>query len=374
MAISTAICYPYAVTENMEILSETEMRERIEFARQQGKRIITTNGCFDLLHAGHVEFLKCAKALGDLLVIGLNSDASVTQLKGAGRPLIPERDRAMLLTALRCVDYVVVFDELIATQWLEVIRPDIHCKAGDYSRDSLPETAVVQAYGGEVHILPFQAGISTSTIVARITNSSSVDEGDSTGMSTAQVMQMLLAGSNVVRQTAYRLADQIEQVAAHMTMALKHGHKMLICGNGGSAADAQHFAAELVGRYQRERTAWPALALTTDSSALTSIANDYGFDQVFARQVAGLGLPGDILVVISTSGNSKNLLAAVATAKQLGITSLALTGEGPSALTHACDHVLSVPSRETPLIQQAHIAIIHCLCELIERTLCEEPA
>ena len=187
-------------------------------------------------------------------------------------------------------------------------------------------------------------------------------------------MQTLLAGSNVLRQSAYRLSAQIEQVALCIITAMQQGHKLLICGNGGSAADAQHFAAELVGRFKRERNAWPALALTTDSSALTSIANDYGFEQVFARQVEGLGQAGDVLVLISTSGNSKNLITAVEIARQKNISTLALTGDGPSALASVCDHVLAVPSKDTPLVQQAHIAIIHSLCELTERALCEANA
>jgi len=216
--------------------------------------------------------------------------------------------------------------------------------------------------------------VSTSTIIARITGSSMIEQNDINGKDGESVMQMLLSGSNVLRQTAYRLSTQIEQVAQVLSAVLHRGNKLLICGNGGSAADAQHFAAELIGRYKRERSAWPALALSTDSSALTSIANDYGFEQVFARQVVGLGLAGDMLVLISTSGNSKNLLAAVEVAKQRGITTLTLTGDTPSALADVCDYVLAIPSRDTPLIQQAHIAIIHCLCELIERALCAEAA
>jgi D-sedoheptulose 7-phosphate isomerase len=254
---------------------------------------------------------------------------------------------------------------------LEAVRPDIHCKAGDYTLDALPEATVVRAHGGEVRILPLQAGISTSTVIARITGSAASGADTSASPIAAGVMQPLLDGSNVLRQTAYRLAESLEQVAREITSTLQRGNKLLICGNGGSAADAQHFAAELIGRYQRERPAWPALALTTDSSALTSIANDYGFEQVFARQIAGLGHTGDMLVLISTSGNSKNLLAAAAVARHRGITTLALTGDGPAALSGVCDRVLAVPSRATPLIQQAHIAMIHCLCELIERALSE---
>src|SRR5258708_905815 len=122
---------------------------------------------------------------------------------------------------------------------------------------------------------------------------------------------MLLSGSEVLRQTAYALKASILQVSQKMADAIRAGNKILVCGNGGSAADAQHFAAELVGRYRQERIAWPALALTVDTSILTAVGNDYGFDQVFARQVQALGRPGDVLLAISTSGKSPNILNAV---------------------------------------------------------------
>ena len=179
----------------------------------------------------------------------------------------------------------------------------------------------------------------------------------------------LIEGSNVLRQTAYSLAPNIVTVAEHIINTLQNGGKVLTCGNGGSAADAQHFAAELVGRYRRERPGWSAIALTVDPSVLTSLCNDYGFDQIFARQVQALGRPGDILVAISTSGRSKNVLAAVETASALGIRTVGLTGQGTSQLGEIVDHHLPIPSTNTAFIQQAHIAVIHIICELVEERL-----
>src|SRR5437588_6143501 len=179
----------------------------------------------------------------------------------------------------------------------------------------------------------------------------------------------LIEGSNVLRQTAYSLAPAIVTVAEHIIKALDSGGKVLTCGNGGSAADAQHFAAELVGRYRRERPAWSAIALTVDSSVLTSLCNDYGFEQVFARQVQALGRSGDILVAISTSGSSKNVLAAVEMASSLNIRTVGLTGQGASKLGEMVDHHLPIPSSNTAFIQQAHIAVIHIICELVEERL-----
>ena len=179
----------------------------------------------------------------------------------------------------------------------------------------------------------------------------------------------LIEGSNVLRQTAYSLAPNIVTVAEHIINTLQNGGKVLTCGNGGSAADAQHFAAELVGRYRRERPGWSAIALTVDPSVLTSLCNDYGFEQIFARQVQALGRPGDILVSISTSGRSKNVLAAVEAASTLGIRTVGLTGQGTSQLGEMVDHHLPIPSTNTAFIQQAHIAVIHIICELVEERL-----
>jgi len=184
-----------------------------------------------------------------------------------------------------------------------------------------------------------------------------------------RVIAELLEGSNVLRQTAESLSSDIVNVAEHIITALRAGGKIMICGNGGSAADFQHFAAELVGRYRRERQSWPAIALTVDSSVLTSLSNDYGFEQVFARQVQGFGQPQDILIAISTSGRSANVLAAVKVASTLGIKTIGLTGADGGKLAALVDHPLLIPSTNTAFIQQGHMAVIHLLCELVEERL-----
>jgi D-sedoheptulose 7-phosphate isomerase len=151
--------------------------------------------------------------------------------------------------------------------------------------------------------------------------------------------------------------------------ALGAGRKVLVCGNGGSAADAQHVAAELVGRFVRERRAFPALALTTDTSILTAIGNDYGFERVFARQVEAHGQAGDVLVAISTSGGSANVLAAVETARSRGLVTIGLTGRDGGALGRAVDVHLNVPSPSTARVQEVHITTLHVLCDLVEQEL-----
>jgi D-sedoheptulose 7-phosphate isomerase len=166
----------------------------------------------------------------------------------------------------------------------------------------------------------------------------------------------------------------ISAAADALRQALHAGRKVLVCGNGGSAADAQHVAAELVGRFTRERRAWPALALTTDTSALTAIGNDYGFDRVFARQVEAHGQPGDVLIGISTSGGSPNVLAAVETAKALGLVTIGLTGRDGGALGRAVDVHLNVPSPSAARTQEVHITLLHVLCDLVEQELVDADA
>jgi len=150
------------------LLTGTEAKRVVDSLKAQGKTVVFTNGCFDILHPGHVTYLSQAKALGDVLVIGLNSDASVRRLKGPSRPIMPEADRAFMLLALKAVDYVVIFDEATPMELISQLRPSIHVKGGDYQVDDLPETKIVKSYGGEVKILGFVEGQSTTDIIGRI--------------------------------------------------------------------------------------------------------------------------------------------------------------------------------------------------------------
>jgi D-sedoheptulose 7-phosphate isomerase len=163
--------------------------------------------------------------------------------------------------------------------------------------------------------------------------------------------------------------DLIAQVAREIASALRRGRKVLLFGNGGSAADAQHIAAEWVGRFQMERRAFPAIALTTDTSILTAVGNDYGFDQIFARQVRALGQKGDIAVAISTSGNSPNVLLAVDAARDLGMITVALTGNDGGKLGQKAQYHLNVPHSLSSRIQEVHIMIGHILCELSDNSM-----
>jgi len=165
------------------------------------------------------------------------------------------------------------------------------------------------------------------------------------------------------------LAPVIARAGTLLAACLRGGGKLLVCGNGGSAADAQHFSAELLGRFERERAGLPAIALHADTSTLTAVANDYGYEQVFARQVLALGRPGDTLVVISTSGNSPGILRAVEAAQRGGLSVVALTGRDGGKLApllRGADVEIRVPAQVTARIQEVHILALHCLCELID--------
>ena len=161
--------------------------------------------------------------------------------------------------------------------------------------------------------------------------------------------------------------EELLEVAGVALSTIKAGHKIMLCGNGGSAADSQHIAAELIGRFEKERQSMAAFALTADTSALTAIGNDYGYDQVFSRQVEGLGQSGDLLIGISTSGNSKNVVNAMEVARSKSIRTVALVGDKPDGAVQAiADYVLAAPSTNTARIQECHILMMHTLCQLVE--------
>lgn len=162
------------------------------------------------------------------------------------------------------------------------------------------------------------------------------------------------------------LLKHIAQAAAIWKVAIVAGHKILFCGNGGSAADAQHWAAEVVGRFQKDRPGMPAIALTTDTSILTAVGNDYGYDHIFARQVEALGQQGDVLVAISTSGNSPNVLAAAQAARDKGMKIIGFTAAGGGKLAEMCEVCLAIPTKTTARAQEVHEIIGHILCEILE--------
>jgi D-sedoheptulose 7-phosphate isomerase len=190
-----------------------------------------------------------------------------------------------------------------------------------------------------------------------------------------QIQQHFIDSADLKYQAAQALSKPIAEAVQAILACVTSGGKVLACGNGGSAADAQHFAAEFVGRFERERPELGAIALTTDSSILTAIANDYAFEMVFARQVRALGQAGDVLLAISTSGNSRNVMAAIAAAHEREMTVVALTGRGGGAMAAALketDVHICVPHDRTARIQEVHILALHCICDGVDTQLLGE--
>ena len=194
-------------------------------------------------------------------------------------------------------------------------------------------------------------------------------EADFMAAATELTAHCLNKSASMKQQLASENSAAIARAVVPMIRALRSGGKVLVCGNGGSAADAQHFAAELVGRFLLDRPGLAAIALTTNPSNVTSIGNDFGFEQIFSRQVEALARPEDVVVGISTSGNSANVLEALTLAHGLGCATVGLAGNDGGALVGLCDECVIVPTKDTPLIQECHIAIIHIWCDLIEQTL-----
>ena len=324
--------------------------------------IVFTNGCFDVLHPGHIELLQKARALGGKLIVGMNSDSSVRRIKGADRPVFNESERSAMLLALECVDEVRIFDESTPETLIEEIEPDVLVKGGDWQESEIIGAEFVKSRGGKVISIPLVEGYSTTAIVERLSSKRPVHRP--AGSDTIQ--NSLDQHAEVFKELNATVLDSIEECALILKNTLRGGGKILICGNGGSAADAQHIAAEFVGRYETERTALPAIALTTDTSALTALANDYSFGRVFARQVEALARESDCLIAISTSGESENVINAVMSARSLGCRVIGMTGSKGKKLASLSDACLMVPSDRTARIQEAHITVAHIWCELID--------
>lgn len=323
---------------------------------------VFTNGCFDLIHPGHVDLLERARALGTRLVVGINSDESVRKIKGSGRPILTQSERAAILSAFRVVDEVIIFDELTPERLIHDIKPDVLVKGGDWGPNEIIGADFVLANGGRVESLPLLAGFSTTDIISRLSNNTNEREAGKSDLAEASLNQHIEVFQSLQRECG----SMILECGRLIQECVSSGGKILLCGNGGSAADAQHIAAEFVGRYERERAALSAVALTTDTSILTALANDYGFERIFARQVEAVAKKGDCLIAISTSGNSPNVIAAVMAARKIGCTVIGLTGMRGKKLASLCDACVMVPSEKTSRIQEAHITIGHIWSEKVD--------
>jgi len=334
--------------------------------------VVFTNGCFDIIHPGHIDLLERAKQLGTKLVVGINSDSSVRAIKGKPRPFLSQIDRAIILKSLRSVDEVHIFDEPTPEKLIKEVRPDVLVKGGDWSKNEIIGADFVEKNGGKVFSLSLKDGYSSSLIVEKIREDSKSNTNYLLSENAGVIEKSLEQHIEVFQTILTSEINLIRKCAEMITETLENGGKILICGNGGSAADAQHIAAEFVGRYETERRALSAIALTTDTSTLTALANDYGFEQVFARQVEALGSAGDLLIALSTSGNSPNVNTAVMSARRIGCKTIGLTGSEGKKLASLCDACILVPAKRTARIQEAHITIGHIWCEIVDAKFIEQ--
>ena len=350
-----------AKTDN-KLLNKLLTEEEVSLFSDKHKdeKVVFTNGCFDILHAGHVDYLQKAADLGDVLIVGLNSDSSVRRLKGDSRPINNQEDRAKVLCSLSFVDYVVIFDEDTPLHLIETIKPNVLVKGGDYKPEEVVGRKEVENNGGKLKLIPFVDGKSTTNTVAALKEIQ--NELIKTRIKDSISVKKQLLSNRPLLVTVSALADKIRE-------CIKSGGKVVLCGNGGSASDALHFAGEIVGRYQRERQAWPAVVLNADVATMTAVSNDYGYSEVFARQAEAHVNKDDIFIGISTSGNSENVAKAIEVAKRKGAITSALLGRDGGKIAKDVDYPIIIPCNITARVQEIHICIIHILCELVETPL-----
>jgi rfaE bifunctional protein nucleotidyltransferase chain/domain len=324
-------------------------------------KLVFTNGCFDVLHPGHVDLLERAKALGDRLVVGLNSDASVRAVKGPGRPIYPQEDRVLMLRALRTVDEVIVFDEPTPARLIEELAPDVLVKGGDWPVDKIVGAQSVLRRGGRVLSLPFRKPYSTTALTAKLAGPSwgAASGADTEAPHGGSPLDELAEAADLYRRTLVECGEDILAAGRILKSTLAAGGTVFFFGIGPSASCAAGIASGFAGVQEAKRKALPALALTNDSSVLTSIGNDRGPEFLFSRQIEALAKPGDCAVAICPAGTSPAVLAGVEAARKSGCRTVGLTGAGGPRLASACDAAVLVPSLDIPRIEEAHLAIGH---------------
>jgi rfaE bifunctional protein nucleotidyltransferase chain/domain len=356
-------CYEWTISGS-KLISEFE--KKLDDYRAQDKKIITANGCFDIFHFGHLSLLTEAKSLGDVLIVGVNSDRTVRKIKGAGRPIFPEKERASLLVSLEFVDHVIIYDDILPNELLGTIRPDIHCISGEYSDTKLPEKDIVESFGGKVKVLSFIPGHSTTNIIQKIhqhTTDSDAQASPSKGKDA--ITDYLFESSNSIRCLAYQHSETLLHMAELMVNVIRTNGKIIFYGNGGSEAEAQRFAAELIRRFVPREKPFPVIALSGDRSEVSNTDKDY----VFFRQLEAVGKPGDLLVILSTNGESKDVIMAGDAARGIGMQIIGFTGNANSYPHGLWDEILSVDSNKPTIIQQSFMAACNSICYLLERLI-----
>jgi len=344
----------------MKLLGIEKLVSEVRHLQARRVTVAFTNGCFDLLHAGHVDFLRRCKQEASRLVVGLNSDASVQLLnKAENRPINRFENRAVVLGAMECVDYIVGFEEATPEALIRMVRPDILIKGEDWAEKGVVGREFVESIGGRVVLLPLVEGLSTTNLIERIRGSKEH----------VPLMQEHISEHIRVVEAVIRQVDLLKNIADHLTACFDLGGRVYLLGNGGSAADAQHIAAELVGRFKRDRKALPAIALTTDTSILTAVSNDIGYEQVFSRQIEALVTKRDIVWALSVSGRSPNVICGIQAAKKIGATIIGFSGKSGGEMAELCDLCFCVDHERSDRVQEVHQLAYHLICDRIERRM-----
>ena len=328
-------------------------------------KTVFTNGCFDLLHPGHIDLLERAKGLGDRLIVGLNSDASVRSIKGFGRPFMLQDDRASMLRALRCVDEVILFDEPTPARLIEELRPDVLVKGGDWSVEQIVGADIVLRNNGSVLSLPLLPLHSTTALVERICDSHREMAAPVGADLTPRdgVLFGLAESIRIQQRLMVDCGEAIQKACDVLAASLYRGGKALLFGNSGCASIARHITDELVWRFRKQERELPAIALMSMGDTLTLTDHDPDSERIFARQVEALGNPGDCAVAFSISGLSANMLAGIISARQRGCQTIGLTGAKGKKLASLCDAPIMVPSDCAARIQEAQLTIGHLFCQ-----------
>lgn len=330
--------------------------------RAAGRQIVTTNGCFDLLHPGHVRFLEAARAQGDVLLVGLNSDRSVRRLKGTSRPLISEADRAAMLLSLRSVDHVIVFDDLLPNELLAILQPHIHCKAGDYLIQSLPEAEVVQQAGGVVRILPLVDGYSTSRLVERVQAQTRMAELPSQQQAPAVqrqwVVEQLMDEANLLRQTAYALSPQIVELAQRIARVCKNGGRFLFVGDTASEDSTKILTAAFHSYLER----YKVTAHRPEKTAI--IVGSF-------QELTALSTINDLLIAIAYDQSSETWQQITATKTVQKCAAAILLGPNVAKSDTSANVYLSAPASRIEHFYLAHQASLRLGCELAAQQLAE---
>lgn len=320
--------------------------------------VVFTNGCFDILHPGHIQLLKQAKALGTKLIVGINSDKSVKAIKGSNRPIVSENDRAEVLKGLSSVDEVIIFNESTPEKIIEKLKPDVLVKGGDWAADEIIGSDFVKKNGGKVYSIPFRNGYSTSSIIEKIESQSA--EVDDINAKVSLIETGLDEHLQIMKKLLENDVNSIQKCGRIIIEAIKLGNNIFLCGDGRSNEIAQIIAAELLKRVGNGES---TIKVFTSSE---SISKDGGTEIDFSRQVEVSANRGDVLIGISNTEDSAEINSAMIQARQKGCHTIGLTGAKGKKLASLCDAAVLVQSMSDLRIQEAQLAIGNLWSEMVK--------